>query len=95
MKWPGMGEYGDVNEGEGSVHLPFTQVDVEFFPKLMYGYRGYTWPDDLCPHVKDNKIERVLVLTSQDGYTGAGICLDCLMEWAERNRSRIWKGEGE
>ena len=92
--WSMMGDYGDVNEEEESVHLPFSQVDRKFMPKVVYGYDykawGQDWLDNSCPHAQGGRRARVLVLINQNGHDGSGICLDCLMEWVERNHKRIW-----
>ena len=45
--------------------------------------------DYSCPHAEGGEVERVLLLTGGDS-NDTGICLDCLMNWVERNRERIW-----
>jgi len=85
-----MGDYG-IDNRPGEVILPFSQVWESFMPKLEYrhvlGSKHYS-----CPHTEGGEVERVLIMFNESDSTG--ICLDCLMEWVERNRSRIW-GCGE
>lgn len=85
-----MDEYGEA-DSQGRLDLPFMQVWESFLPKLEYRYVLREGSFYNCPHTKGTEVERVLILISQDGYSSAGICLDCLMDWVERNRSRIWK----
>jgi len=84
-----MGEYGLVN-GSGDVTLPFVQVWESFMPLLGYHHVLSEGSSYSCPHTEGGEVERVLVLINEGGCNSAAICLDCLMEWVERNRSRIW-----
>lgn len=85
-----MDEYGDI-DSQGMVHLPFTQIWGNYLPKLEYRHVLRESSRFQCPHTVDGEVERVLILIHENGLGSEGICLDCLMDWVERNRSRMWE----